>query len=283
MTPPLTSATLEASPNIGAVAPKQPEIPTHYILGIRFHSLQLNQALDIIDHFIAERTPHQISFSNAQTIALCQKDPELQRIINQSHLNLADGMSIVWGAQMLGLKLPERVAGPDLMNALCQCATEKNYRIFLLGSTPSNLLNLKDVLMKRWPSLPLAGMYSPPIRDRFNGNENEQIIHCVQAARPDILFAGISCPKQEYWIAENLQQLNVPVCLGVGAAFDFLSGRIPRAPEWLRRRGLEWLFRLSREPRRLWKRYLLGNLIFLSLLAREKIKFKVHKTFKKPR
>lgn len=260
-------------------APSSPQIETsingisfHYILGLRFHSLTMNETLDWIEHFIKERKPRQISFSNAQTIALSRKNPELRRLLNQSDLTLADGMSVVWGARILGYKLPERVAGPDLTFALAGRAAKKNYRVFLMGSSWGNLSQLKNVLTNAWGGLNVVGMHSPPMCEKMSEEETKKIILLIRNSTPDILFVGISCPKQEQWIAENLSRINVPVSLGVGAAFDFLSGRIPRAPEWLRKRGLEWLFRLWCEPRRLWRRYLLGNFVFLSLLLKEKIR-----------
>ena len=186
-------------------------------------------------------------------------------------------MSIVWGARVLRLKLPERVAGPDLMNALAGRAAEKGYRVFLLGTSDENLQQLKKKFCASWPGLNVVGIYSPPMSEKFTPDQTAAIIERVRAAKPDILFVGLSCPKQERWIAENLQQIQVPVSLGVGAAFDFLAGRIPRAPEWLRRRGLEWVHRLWCEPGRLWRRYLIGNSVFLYLLFRERIKFKLAK------
>jgi N-acetylglucosaminyldiphosphoundecaprenol N-acetyl-beta-D-mannosaminyltransferase len=263
------SGPLNISPSIDQGAASCPRVD---VLGVRFHAMRLGETLDLFDLFVRQRMPRQIFFSNAHTLALCRVNQNFLRLINNADLNLADGMSIVWGARLLGIQIPERVPGPDLMLKLCERAAEKGYRVFLMGTSDKNLLNLNAALVKKFPNLQITGMYSPPIRDRFSEEDTSLMLAKINAGKPDILFVGISCPKQELWISENLHRLNVPVSLGVGAAFDFLSGLIPRAPEWLRNRGLEWLYRLWREPRRLWRRYLLGNFVFLSLLVKERIK-----------
>lgn len=241
-------------------------IPNDWVLGVRFHSVTLGQAVDLIDQFVTKRKARQICLSNAYTIAMCQADEELRAVANRSALNLADGMSIVWGSRWQGSKIPQRVAGPDLTAAVCARAEEKGYRVYLLGSTEKNLENLISVMRRRWPALQIAGSYSPPMCDKIGTKENERILQQLNEAKADILLVGLSAPKQEKWIAAHLHHLPVPVAMGVGAAFDFISGRVPRAPENLQKIGCEWLYRLYREPRRLWRRYLLGNAVFLSLL-----------------
>jgi N-acetylglucosaminyldiphosphoundecaprenol N-acetyl-beta-D-mannosaminyltransferase len=231
--------------------------------------LKIPHALEAIQRLIKEGKPSQINFANAYTLSIARKDASFREILNRSTLTLADGMSIVWGARWLNLHFPERLAGPDMMEWLCEEAAAKNQRVFLMGSSWDNLTELKNALVSRHPKLQVVGMHSPPMRDQFSEEETATILRDVHKAKPDILFVGISCPKQEKWISQNLQALGVPVCLAVGAAFDFLSGRIPRAPERLRNVGLEWLYRLWCEPRRLWKRYLLGNAIYLSWIGKE--------------
>lgn len=261
----------DAIPTIEASAAKtsvnQEAILTASVLGVNFHCLTMPQTLNHLERFIRDRAPRQICLSNAYIVSLAQRDAELRALLDRAALVLADGMSIVWGSRWIGVQIPCRVAGPDLMTELCALSEKKNYRIFLLGSTPDNVKRLENALRQRWPALTLAGAYSPTFCDRLSEHENQRIIHQLKECAPDILFVGMSAPKQEKWIAQNLSRMEVPVCLGVGAAFDFISGRIPRAPEGMRRIGLEWLYRLWREPSRLWKRYLLGNFIFLSHLA----------------
>jgi N-acetylglucosaminyldiphosphoundecaprenol N-acetyl-beta-D-mannosaminyltransferase len=241
--------------------------PVVHVLGIPFHAMRLNLALDKLEQFIRQRTPRHICLSNAYTVALAKTDPELRSLLIRADLVLPDGMSIVWGSRWIGVRLPERVAGPDVMAGLCARAEKQGYSLYLLGSSPENLNLLRSELLRRWPGLKIAGVHSPSMCESFSAEENRDIIKRIRECAPDILFVGMSCPKQEKWISKHLENLKVPVSLGVGAAFNFLSGSVPRAPEYLQRIGLEWFYRLYREPRRLWKRYLLGNAIFLALLA----------------
>jgi len=247
-------------------------VPFHTVLGVKFNVLTLAQTLEICERYIKEQVPRQVSFCNAYTVTLCQKSKKLRDLINGSDLNLADGMSIVWGSRWLNIRLPGRVAGPDLTEALCERASLKGYRIFLMGSSWDTLRSLKKTLEKKFPGTQITGTFSPSYCDAFSEEETSLMLAEFDKAKADILLVGISCPKQEQWIAENLKRINIPLCLGVGAAFEFICGRIPRAPLWMRNTGLEWLHRLYCEPRRLWKRYLLGNFVFLSLLFKELVK-----------
>jgi N-acetylglucosaminyldiphosphoundecaprenol N-acetyl-beta-D-mannosaminyltransferase len=246
--------------------------PSKHLLDIPFHALRINEAVERIDDFIQDKTKgHQVCLANAYTVSLAWKDVELRQILNKADLVLADGMSIVWGGRWLGVNLPHRIAGPDLTELICHHAEQKGYRVYFLGSTSENLRELRLVINQRWPRLVISGMYSPPMCDKLSPETNQLIFEELQKAKPDILFIGMSTPKQDKWIASHLAHIPAPVSIGIGAAFDFLSGRISRAPELFQRIGLEWLYRLYCEPRRLWKRYLLGNAIFLSLLTRERL------------
>src|SRR5579872_5390755 len=234
------------------------------ILGVPFSLLSLEDAVAIALKFTESGTPHQICLSNAYSVAIARKDDEFMRVLWKAHMVLADGMSIVWGGRWIQKYLPSRVAGPDFMEALCKEAAVRNYRIFLLGSSDGNLQALSRALLDRYPALQIAGSYSPPMCEQLDDVQNKLIKEYLKCARPHILFVSLSAPKQEKWIAQHFREFNIPLCIGVGAAFDFISGRIPRAPQSMQDMGLEWLFRLYCEPRRLWKRYVLGNSIFLS-------------------
>lgn len=249
-------------------------IATSDVLGVRFHRLEFAAVLKLVETYIADKRPRQLCLANAYTLALTFSDEELRLLLNQADLVLADGMSIVWGGQWLGARIPQRVAGPDLAESIFSLAERSGYRVFFLGSTPDNLASLKEVLLRRWPRLQIAGMFSPPMCEKLTPEDNELIFAALGSAKPDVLFVGMSTPKQEKWIASNLKHLQIPVSIGIGAAFDFLSGRIPRAPRFLQESGFEWLYRLCCEPRRLWKRYLLGNFVFLSHLSAAWIKFR---------
>ncbi len=274
----MTTETLPTIPTSTAASPGQPPASSAVripVLEVGFDGLSMPAVLAQMERFIQERRPRQVCLGNAYTVSLAQTDLELRTLLADADLVLADGMSIVWGSRWIQLHIPGRIAGPDLMAELCSLSAQNAYRIFLLGSTDENLTQLQDVLTTRWPGLVIAGSYSPPFADRLSEPENVLIFEKLAQAKPDILFVSMSAPKQEKWIADHLSHLQAPLCIGVGAAFDFLSGRIPRAPAFFQKSGLEWLYRLWREPSRLWKRYILGNLIFLSLLARQSIRLKL--------
>lgn len=244
-----------------------PAVPSYPLMGVRFHTLPMDEVISLFHRVISERKSAQVSFANAQTVAMCWRDRSLRDVINRSTYTFPDGMSIVWGGRMAGLPIRHRIAGPDAMEELCRQAVPNGHRIFLLGTSTQNLSALRQALERKCPGINIAGAYSPPMASRFSPEQTSAMLDAVNATDADILFVGLSFPKQERWIGENLHRIKAPLVLGVGAAFDFLSERIPRAPDWLQERGLEWLFRLWCEPRRLWRRYLWGNLIFLGLLA----------------
>jgi len=246
---------------------KTTAIPAATLLGIRFHCVTMVQVYERICEFLRTKIPHQVCLSNAYTVSVCWKDAELRASLDQADLVLADGMSIVWGGRLIGVNIPCRIAGPDLAEYICEQAARAGHRIFFLGSTPENLAQLNREVLRRWPNLQIAGLYSPPMCDKLSAEDNAIVFNILEAAKPDILFVGMSMPKQEKWIASNRTHLKVPVAIGIGAAFDFLSGRVKRAPKAFQMAGMEWLYRLWCEPRRLWKRYFLGNFIFLSHLG----------------
>ncbi|MDI6711719.1 MAG: WecB/TagA/CpsF family glycosyltransferase [Anaerosomatales bacterium] len=176
-------------------------------------------------------------------------------------VTLADGASVAYAARFLGYEHVGRCPGPDLMEEVCASAAERGVPIFLLGGGPGIADALADTLGARHPGLVVAGAATPPFGE-WSEETNRALVEAVKQSGARILFMGVSAPKQEIWAYEHLDELGIPIVC-VGAAFDFLSGRKPRAPKWMRKIGLEWLFRLITEPRRLWKRYLIGNLVFL--------------------
>jgi len=177
-----------------------------------------------------------------------------------------DGMPLVWLSRLHGQKHVSRVYGPDLMLAVCEASVDRGYTHYFYGGAEGVTEALAHRLVSRFPGLQVVGTYSPPFRPLFP-DEDEAIVQLVNEANPDIVWIGLSTPKQEYWMAEHVGRLEAPVMVGVGAAFDFHSGRKKQAPRWMQRSGLEWLFRLLTEPRRLWKRYLINNPLFLWLVA----------------
>ncbi|MBC7264694.1 MAG: WecB/TagA/CpsF family glycosyltransferase [Chloroflexi bacterium] len=222
-----------------------------YILGVRVDDVTYNEAVVEIDCFVRKRTPHQIVTVNPEFIIAARRDVEFRHIINHAALSLPDGAGLLWASRLLGHPLRERVTGVDMLQHLADLATQRGYAIFLLGAAPGVAAEAARRLAERFPRLMIAGTHvgSP------EPTEEPEIIEIVRCAAPDMLFVAYGAPKQDKWIARNLDRLGVPVAMGVGGAFDFISGRAQRAPMWMRRAGLEWLHRLYREPWR-WRRML---------------------------
>ena len=239
------------------------------IIGIRIHQLNLKEAISQIESFIRSGDKHQVCVTNVYSVVTMQKDEEFRKINNSSSLVVADGMPLVWVSKLYGQSIPERVSGSDILYRLCKIAVKKQYKLFFLGSTKETLDKMCSNLAKSFPGLQIVGVYSPPFKDCFSEADNSIMIDKVNEAKPDILWVGMTAPKQEKWIYHNLDKLNVQVAIGIGAVFDFVAGKVKRAPKWMQKIGLEWLFRLTQEPRRLWRRYLVGNTIFIWLVLKE--------------
>jgi N-acetylglucosaminyldiphosphoundecaprenol N-acetyl-beta-D-mannosaminyltransferase len=184
----------------------------------------------------------------------CFWNHSLRKLFNESGLTTPDGMSIVWLLKFHGYRNVSRVYGADLMLEVCRISEDKRWRHFFYGGAPGVADALADRLLARFPKLQIAGKYSPPFRP-LTVAEDIDVRQRIAASHADIVWVGISSPKQEQWMAEHIGKLSAPVLIGVGAAFDFLSGRKRQAPRWVQRSGLEWLFRLATEPGRLWRRY----------------------------
>jgi N-acetylglucosaminyldiphosphoundecaprenol N-acetyl-beta-D-mannosaminyltransferase len=234
------------------------------ILGVPVDDLTMEQALARIEEFIqAGRSTgrsYQIATVNADFVVNSLHDPELRRILQESDMATADGMPLVLGARLLGVPMADRVTGADLVPALAARAASKSYSVYLLGARPGVGLRAAEILQKRYPELQIAGVTSPPnvpIQEM-----DRAILDHIKTTKPDILLVAFGNPKQEKWIRLYSHELGVPVCIGVGGTFDMIAGMTKRAPEWMQRHGLEWLFRLMQEPKRLWKRYVLDLFYF---------------------
>ncbi len=238
------------------------------ILGVDIDVVNLSLAWERIHRWVTEKTKVYICVVPVSTIISCQENPSYKDVINQADMATPDGMPVVWLGKMFGHKLIERTYGPDLMRNVCRQGVSYQYKHFFYGSTPEVLKKLVARLTKDFPGLMVAGQYSPPFEDQVHPEE-ESIIGKINQSKADILWVGLGAPKQDFWMVQNRNQINVPVMIGIGAAFDFLSGVKKQAPGWMQRVGLEWFFRLWCEPRRLWKRYLIGNSKFIGYLIRD--------------
>jgi N-acetylglucosaminyldiphosphoundecaprenol N-acetyl-beta-D-mannosaminyltransferase len=235
------------------------------ILGVGVSLIDMPGALKEIESWIAARQPHYVCVTGVHGVMESYRDPGLRSIHNAAGLVTPDGMPLVWLSRLKGCPHVQRVYGPDLMLALCERSITTGYRHFLYGGTEQTLSALRERLNQRFAGLKVVGAFAPPFRT-LSPEEDNHIVARIKSAAPDIVWVGLSTPKQERWMAEHVGRLEVPVLAGVGAAFDFHAGTKPQAPGWMRRNGLEWCFRLMTEPRRLWRRYLVNNPTFVYLV-----------------
>jgi N-acetylglucosaminyldiphosphoundecaprenol N-acetyl-beta-D-mannosaminyltransferase len=239
------------------------------LLGVPFHDVTMQETLVYIDALIARGEPGYIATANLDFAAQASGDVELQRILWESELVLCDGTPLVWASRWLGAPLRERVAGSDLMPHLLAHAAEKGHRLFLLGATDEVLEKAAAKCRERYPNLNICGAFSPS-HAKLLDLDHSRIESRIRESKPDILLVAMGCPKQEKWIYMNYRNLGVPVSMGVGASLDFMAGKFRRAPIWMRASGLEWVFRLLQEPRRLFNRYYLDLLFFVSSLRKQR-------------
>lgn len=248
----------------------QSPIPCVNILGVGISALTMPQAVVQIADWITSQTRRYVSVCTVHTVMECQRDEAVRRAVNGAGLATPDGMPLVWLSRWWGRGQVMRVYGPDLMLALCQYSVERGYRHYFYGGASGVPDLLAKSLQQRFPGLQVAGGYSPPFRP-LSEQENGGIIARINEANPDIVWVGLGTPKQDLWMAAHRSQLTAPVLIGVGAAFDFHTGRIPQAPRWMQNAGLEWFFRLWQEPRRLWYRYLVYNPLFIALVVAQQV------------
>ncbi len=263
---------LARTENEVSIAPSGPEsvdmdsveIESVDILVVPVSDVDIPAALEIIERWIAERRANFVCLRDVHGVMACQKDQALLAIHETAGLVAPDGMPLVWLGRLMGSRRIGRVCGPDLMPALCALSLEKGYRHYFYGGAPGVTERLVERLRARFPGLEIAGAHAPPFRP-LSEMEDQAVVAAINESGADIVWVGLGSPKQERWMAAHLGRLDAPVMLGVGAAFDFHAGAIGRAPVWMQNSGLEWLFRLVSEPRRLWRRYLVMAPKFLVL------------------
>ncbi|MDG2990847.1 WecB/TagA/CpsF family glycosyltransferase [Candidatus Synechococcus calcipolaris G9] len=235
------------------------------ILGTRIDLTTYDQACDRIKTWIESGESGYVIPANVHVVMTGVWQPRFQTMVNEAKLVTADGMPLVWGLRLLGYEKSVRVYGPDLMLALCAKVTEWGWPIYLYGSEPRVMEQLTINLLNHYPNLAIAGSHCPPFRP-LSPEEYQADGDRIRASGAKIIFVSLGCPKQEEWMYQQRQRIN-GIMLGVGAAFNFHSGHVRQAPRWMMALGLEWLFRLSQEPRRLAGRYLINNPLFLILFA----------------
>ena len=235
------------------------------VLGVGVSTVNTAMALDTVDEWISRGEPHYICVTGVHGIMESYRKQAVRDIHNAAGLVVPDGMPLVWLSRLEGFHHVARVYGPDLMLAICKRSLDRGYRHFLYGGASGVCQQLAGRLQAQFPGLKIVGTYSPPFRV-LEREEDEEIVEQINSVRPDIVWVGISTPKQEVWMAQHIGRLHAPVLIGVGAAFDFHAGLKRQAPRWMMRAGLEWMFRMIQEPRRLGPRYLSNNPLFVGLI-----------------
>ena len=239
--------------------------PRVNVLGVGVHALNLRSAVAAIQNAIATRTKGYVCVTGVHGVSEAQSDSAFRSILNHAFLNTPDGMPMVWIGKASGFPDMGRVYGPDLLLDVCQASESAGWRHFFYGGGPGTAEALSAALLGRFPKLQIVGTHTPPFRP-LTPNEFADLQTQVTAARPDIIWVGLSTPKQELFMSSTLADLDVSVMIGIGAAFDLICGNVRQSPRWIQRSGFEWLYRLVQEPRRLWKRYLKNNPLFVGRL-----------------
>lgn len=235
------------------------------VLGVTIDSLTMAEVVAKAEAFIGAGRPRLIATANAEMVMVAQEDRQLADILARADLVVADGAGVVWAARRLGQPVPERVAGYDLAQALLARAAERGWRVFLFGGAPGIAEAAAAVAVDRYPGLTIAGLRN----GFFTAADEDDIVAAIKAGRPHILFAALGVPKQENWLDRHLAELAVPVAMGVGGTFDVMAGVAKRAPLWMQQAGLEWLYRLAREPRRLMRMLALPRFVLRVLAAKK--------------
>jgi N-acetylglucosaminyldiphosphoundecaprenol N-acetyl-beta-D-mannosaminyltransferase len=238
------------------------------VLGVKVSAIDLDRAVQLADEWIVRGRPGYVCVTGVHGVMEAQSDAEFRRILNHAAINTPDGMPMTWVGRLQGFAQMDRVFGPDFMAALCELSAERGYRNFFYGGKPGVAELLAKKLQARFPGLHVAGSYAPPFGDLSAAQEKE-VCEQLHAARPHIVWVGLSTPRQERFMAQFVDRLQAPLMVGVGAAFDYHTGQIHDSPAWVKRAGLQWLHRLMQDPRRLWRRYLRNNPAFLWHIARQ--------------
>jgi N-acetylglucosaminyldiphosphoundecaprenol N-acetyl-beta-D-mannosaminyltransferase len=228
-------------------------------------------AVACIESLIERHSPSIVVTPNADHIVLLQRDRELLHTYQAADLVLADGAPLLWAARFLNTPLQEKISGSDLFPEVCRVAAEKEYRLFFMGGRPGSALRTASGLRRSYRNIRIVGVHCPPFGFEHDEAENLKSVRLIRDAGPDVLFVGLGSPKQEKWIHKHMRELGVPVCIGIGATFEFAGGIVKRAPRWMQRHGLEWFWRLTREPLRLWRRYLVDDMRFFWIVLQQKL------------
>ena len=243
-------------------------INTITLLGVNVSRVEPGLALQQICEWVTQKQCTYVCVAPVATLVDARRNPAYAHAVNGAGMVTPDGMPVVWLAQCHGCKDIARTYGPDLMLEVCNHGQDRGLRHFFYGGAEDTLQKLQQKLLAAYPRLRIVGSYAPPYKSEV-WREDQKVLDLINSSKADIVWIGLGSPKQDFWMQLHRPLLNAPVIVGAGAAFDFCSGSKPQAPRWMQARGLEWFFRLCCEPRRLWKRYLIGNSLFLIYLIKD--------------
>lgn len=240
------------------------------ILNTYVNAVTMAETIDIIKKIVENRIPTQHVVINASKINLMRNDNKLREIVNNCPLINADGASVLWAAKKLGIPINERVTGIDLFLNLLKVANKEKYKIYLFGAKEEVVLKVKQLIESKYPDVKIAGYRN----GYFKEDDESEIVKNMADSGADMMFVAFSSPKKEYWINKYIKEINIPFVMGVGGSFDVMAGKTDRAPIWMQKHGLEWFYRFIQEPRRMWKRYIVGNTKFVLYTYKTRRKLK---------
>jgi N-acetylglucosaminyldiphosphoundecaprenol N-acetyl-beta-D-mannosaminyltransferase len=241
-------------------------------LGLDIHNLTMDEALLAIGEIVERRRFAYAVTPNVDHTVKFRNSAQFRELYGRATLVVADGVPLLWAARILGTPLKERINGTDLFERTCEFAAQSGYSVFFLGGSPGAGASASAKLMQRYPKLKIAGCECPPVGFYKSAEQNEAIQKKIRQSGADILFVGLGAPQQEQWMCDYAEGAGVSFAIGIGVSFSFVGGLITRAPLWMQRNGLEWLWRLGKEPKRLWRRYLLEDLPFFGMLLQARLK-----------
>jgi len=240
------------------------------ILGVQVSSLTNQELLNAISNSITSKQFSQIAITPTNSIIAAFKEKRISEIYNKAEIVLCDGIPVKWASHFLGTPIKERITGLDVLPNVVKLSSEMNFSLFLLGASPGVGDQLAKVITEQYPNVAIAGIYVPPFMKVFSEEENQKMVHAVNASNADIVLVSLTAPKQDIWIAQNRSTLNPAVYIGIGGAFEVMAGIAKRSPIWMHKAGLEWLYRFIQEPKRLFRRYFIEAPVFIPLVIKQK-------------
>ncbi|MDP4195865.1 MAG: WecB/TagA/CpsF family glycosyltransferase [Bacteroidota bacterium] len=240
------------------------------ILSVNISNVDLKHTVDLMAECIDKKEKQRVCVLPVNCLLWARKKTELNNIYNSADLKLPDGVPLIWASKFLGNAIKGRVTGLDLLPEFSKVAADKGFTFFFLGAKEGVAEKLSEYLKQKYPNLKVVGVYSPPFAEKFSDSENEKMISMINAVKPNVLWVSLTAPKQDYWIYEHFEKLDVNIAIGVGGAFEVTAGLIKRAPVWMQKNGLEWLYRFLQEPKRLFKRYFVEAPVFIPLILKQK-------------